>query len=130
VLFRSIAQGRARVVKALENLKVMDEDTVLVCPSISRDLLPFLPGILALVTDTGGVLAPAATVAREYGIPTVVGTSCATDLINNGDIVRVDGTNGHVAIIAKSKQSARDDYLKDLSLHRFCVKMPQNGTGV
>jgi len=57
---------------------------------------------MALATDTGGVLPPAATVAREYGIPSVVGTSKATELINDGDFARVDGTKGEVAIISKA----------------------------
>jgi pyruvate,water dikinase len=88
------------VVKALGALKAMDGNTMLVCPSVSRELVPFFPKPMVLVTDTGGVQAPAATVAREYGIPTIVGTSKATELINDGDFVRVDGRRGEVAIIS------------------------------
>ncbi len=90
------------MVKALGALKVMDGNTILVCPSVSRELVPFFPKLMALVTDTGGALASSATVAREFGIPTVVGTSKATELINDGDFVRVDGTKGEVAIISKA----------------------------
>jgi len=90
------------VVKALGALKVMDGNTILVCPSVSRELVPFFLKLMALVTDTGGVPAPAATVAREYGIPTIMETSKATELINDGDFVRVDGTKGEVAIISKA----------------------------
>ena len=50
----------------------------------------------AVVTDVGGVLSHAATTAREYGIPAVVGVAHATRLIRNGDTVRVDGDLGMV----------------------------------
>ncbi|HYI11610.1 MAG TPA: PEP-utilizing enzyme [Thermoanaerobaculia bacterium] len=60
-------------------------------------LLPLLSGI---VTDRGGTLSHAAVVAREYGIPAVVGTGNATELIRDGARVRVDGGNGTVEILA------------------------------
>ena len=75
-------------------------------PHASPVLTPVLPKIKGLVTDTGGLLAPAATIAREYGIPVVVGTSVATDSINDGDVIRVDGTNGRVLIIKMAQRYA------------------------
>lgn len=97
-----IAEGRAVVAEDLGNIRLADGDAILVCRSLSRELVPFFPKLTALVTDTGGILAPIATVAREYAIPTIVGTSCATQLINDGDFIRVDGTKGEVAIISKT----------------------------
>ena len=60
-------------------------------------LLPLLSGI---VTDRGGTLSHAALVAREYGIPAVVGTGNATELIRDGMRVRIDGASGTVEVIA------------------------------
>jgi pyruvate,water dikinase len=59
-------------------------------------LLPLLGGV---VTDSGGLLSHAAIVAREYGIPGVVGTREGTALIPDGGRVRVDGGAGHVAVL-------------------------------
>jgi pyruvate,water dikinase len=53
----------------------------------------------AIVTDAGGVLSHCAVVAREYGIPAVVGTGNATTTIRDGDIVEVDGDHGIVRIL-------------------------------
>jgi pyruvate,water dikinase len=60
-------------------------------------LLPLLSGI---VTDRGGTLSHAAVVAREYGIPAVVGCGNATELIRDGARVRVDGSSGTVEVLA------------------------------
>jgi pyruvate,water dikinase len=56
----------------------------------------------ALVVDIGGLLSHAAVVARELGIPCVVNTRTGTDLLRDGDRVRVDGTKGTVEIIARA----------------------------
>ena len=81
-------------------------ETILVCPHASPVLTPVLPKIKGLVTDTGGLLAPAATIAREYGIPMVLGTSVATASINEGDVIRVDGTSGRIMIITRAQRYA------------------------
>ena len=62
-----------------------------------------LPLLGAIVTDRGGQLCHAAIVAREYGIPGVVGTREATSLIEDGDRVRVDGTTGEVHVLAPAR---------------------------
>ena len=96
----------ATVIASNEDLLTIIPDTILVYPHASPVLTPVLPKIKGLVTDTGGLLAPAATIAREYGIPVVVGTSVATDSINDGDVIRVDGTNGRVLIIKMAQRYA------------------------
>ena len=78
----------------------------MVYPFASPELTFIFPKIKGLVTDFGGLLAPAATIAREYGIPAVVGTSTATESINNGDVIRVDGTSGRVRIVARAQRHA------------------------
>jgi phosphohistidine swiveling domain-containing protein len=58
-----------------------------------------LPLLGALVTDNGGLLAHAAIVSREYGIPGVVGSRDATTIIPDGSRVRVDGSAGEVTVL-------------------------------
>lgn len=94
-----LAEGRAKLISGVENLESWGEDVVLVCPSLSPKLTVLFPKVLALITDTGGILSTAATIARHHEIPAVVGTSCATRLIQDGDLVRVDGGKGQVTII-------------------------------
>ena len=52
-----------------------------------------------LVTDIGGALAHGSIVAREYGIPAVMGTGVATQRIENGEMIRIDGDNGTVTLV-------------------------------
>jgi pyruvate,water dikinase len=72
---------------------------VLVTESTSEAFNILLPLLGAIVTDAGGLLSHSAIVAREYGIPGVVGTREATDRIPDGARVRVDGTAGEVSVI-------------------------------
>jgi pyruvate,water dikinase len=53
----------------------------------------------AVVTDTGGILSHSATVAREYGIPCVVGTGIGTTTIRDGMLLEVNGTTGEIRIL-------------------------------
>ena len=55
--------------------------------------------IAAAVTDAGGVICHAAIVAREYGLPAILGTRSATKRIATGDLIRVDADNGTVTIL-------------------------------
>ena len=89
-----VTEGLATVITSHEDLLTIIPDTILVYPHASPVLTPVLQKIKGLVTDTGGLLTSAATIAREHGIPGVVGTSTATDVIDDGDVIRVDGTNG------------------------------------
>ncbi len=72
---------------------------VLVTESTSEAFNILLPLLGAIVTDRGGLLSHAAIVAREYGIPSVVGTRDATSLIVDGARLRVDGAEGEVAVL-------------------------------
>jgi phosphoenolpyruvate synthase/pyruvate phosphate dikinase len=72
---------------------------VLVTESTSEAFNILLPLLGAIVTDRGGLLSHAAIVAREYGIPSVVGTREATSLIADGARVRVDGDKGEVTVL-------------------------------
>jgi len=72
---------------------------VLVTRSTASSFNVVLPLLGAVVTDRGGQLCHAAIVAREYGIPGVVGTREATTLIPDGARVRVDGARGEIHVL-------------------------------
>ena len=72
---------------------------ILVCTVTSPAWAPIFSKIAATVTDIGGVMSHAAIVAREYGMPAVVGTGTATSRIKTGQRLRVDGSTGIVTIL-------------------------------
>ena len=93
-------EGTARVVDSSADFGRIRQGDVLVTRNTSPYFNVVLPLLGAIVTDRGGQLCHAAIVAREYGIPGVVGTREATTLIEDGDQVRVDGTTGEVHVLA------------------------------
>lgn len=95
-----VCEGVARVVLDPREFSRLEQGDVLVAQSTSEAFNVLLPLLGAIVTDAGGLLSHAAIVAREYGIPAVVGTREATALITDGARVRVDGAKGEVSILA------------------------------
>jgi pyruvate,water dikinase len=95
-----VAEGIARVVRDVNEIGTVQQGEVLVCPVTAPSWGPVFPKIAAAVSDIGGMMSHAAIVAREYGLPAVVGTGHATKLIKTGDRVRVDGDNGTVTILS------------------------------
>ncbi|MGH2659726.1 MAG: PEP-utilizing enzyme [Actinomycetota bacterium] len=71
---------------------------VVVCPVTSPAWSVVFPSMGALVTDGGGILSHPAIIAREHGIPAVVGTGNATSLFRDGQLVTVDGSVGVVEV--------------------------------
>jgi pyruvate,water dikinase len=59
------------------------------------------PRVAGLVTDSGGALSHAAIVAREYGLPSVVGTINGTKILQNGQRIRIDGATGKIQILSE-----------------------------
>jgi pyruvate,water dikinase len=94
-----VVTGRARIVRGLEEADDLQEGDILVCPSTSPPWTPYFAVVRGIVTNSGGVLSHAAIEAREYGIPAVVGTLRATDLIPDGATVTLDGAAGTVTIL-------------------------------
>ena len=95
-----VYEGPARIIHNSSQFDRIHPGDVLIARSTSPYFNVVLPMLGALVTDRGGALSHAAIVAREYGIPGVVGTREATATIPDGARVRVDGTNGEVTILA------------------------------
>jgi pyruvate,water dikinase len=94
-----IAEGVACVVTGPEDFDKVKSGDILVCIMTNPAWVVLFSKIKAVVTDTGGVLAHTAVVAREFGIPGVVGTGDATYRIKDGDRVRVNGSTGVVEIL-------------------------------
>ncbi len=94
-----VAEGVARVVRDVNEIGTVQQGEVLVCPVTAPSWAPVFPKISAAVSDIGGMMSHAAIIAREYGLPAVVGTGHATKQIKTGDRVRVDGNTGAVTIL-------------------------------
>ncbi|HVZ32089.1 MAG TPA: PEP-utilizing enzyme, partial [Polyangiaceae bacterium] len=95
-----VYEGRARLVLDAADFSKIERGDVLVTRATSPYFNVVLPLLGALVTDRGGQLCHAAIVAREYGIPGIVGTKVATETIADGARVRVDGSTGEVHVLA------------------------------
>ena len=88
--------GTARVLTLVKQDTAVLPGQILVTPSIDPGLTPLFLTAAGLVTEIGGVLSHGATVAREYGLPAVVGVPHATSIIRNGQQITVDGFTGLV----------------------------------
>jgi rifampicin phosphotransferase len=93
-----VYEGVARRVAGPDEFGRIVKGDVLVTESTTEAFNILLPLLGAIVTDSGGLLSHSAIVAREYGIPGVVGTREATQRIEDGTIVRVDGDAGEVSL--------------------------------
>ena len=93
-----VYEGPARLVSGPSEFDRIVQGDVLVTESTTEAFNILLPLLGAIVTDAGGLLSHSAIVAREYGIPGVVGTRDATDRIPDGTRVRVDGDAGEVTV--------------------------------
>jgi pyruvate,water dikinase len=93
-----IARGRVRILSGLDDFAGFRTGEVLVCRATSPAWTPVLARAAAAVTETGGILAHAAIVARELGIPAVTDVHGATSL-PNGALVLVDGSRGTVTLL-------------------------------
>jgi phosphohistidine swiveling domain-containing protein len=94
-----VARGRARVLHSLGEAERLQAGDVLVTETTAPPWTPLFGRAAAIVTDAGGILSHCAVVAREYGIPAVVGTKVGTRTFRDGQLLEVDGTNGTVRIV-------------------------------
>jgi pyruvate, water dikinase len=94
-----IAEGRARVLLGAKGIGQLQDGEILVAPTSSTSWTPVFGRIAAAVLDVGGIMSHASIVAREYGLPAVVGTGTGTKRIKTGDRIRVDADAGIVTIL-------------------------------
>ena len=93
-----IVEGRARVILRMEDAELEDGD-ILVTVFTDPSWTPLFVSIKGLVTEVGGLMTHGAVIAREYGIPAVVGVENATKLIRDGQRIRVHGTDGYIDLL-------------------------------
>ncbi len=91
--------GIATVIQSPDDFIDMQPGTILVCPTTTPAWTPFFTHAAGLVTDIGSVLAHGSIIAREYGIPAVLGTGTATRKIRTGQRIHVDGSSGTVTLL-------------------------------
>ena len=92
-------RGTARVIRSLADSDKLEAGDVLVTESTAPPWTTLFARAAAVVTDTGGILSHSAVVAREYGIPAVVGTGMASSTIRDGQLIEVNGTDGIVRLL-------------------------------
>ena len=93
-----VIEGRARVILNMEDAEIEDGD-ILVTTFTDPSWTPLFVSIKGLVTEVGGLMTHGAVIAREYGLPAVVGVENATKLIKDGQQIRVNGTDGYVEVL-------------------------------
>ncbi|PEI38785.1 phosphoenolpyruvate synthase [Bacillus pseudomycoides] len=93
-----VIEGRARVILKMEDADLEDGD-ILVTTFTDPSWTPLFVSIKGLVTEVGGLMTHGAVIAREYGLPAVVGVENATKLIKDGQRIRVNGTEGYIEIL-------------------------------
>jgi pyruvate,water dikinase len=96
-----VARGPARLVRNLEEFAKFQRGDVLICQSSNVSWIPLFTSAAAVVTEVGGPLSHAAVVAREFGIPAVVGTSIALSTLVDGEPLEVDGSAGIVRRLSR-----------------------------
>ncbi|MEK3916713.1 phosphoenolpyruvate synthase [Paenibacillus sp. FSL H7-0331] len=93
-----VIEGRARVILRMEDADLEDGD-ILVTSFTDPGWTPLFVSIKGLITEVGGLMTHGAVIAREYGLPAVVGVENATKLIKDGQRIRVHGTEGYIEIL-------------------------------
>lgn len=89
-----VATGKVRIVLCKEDFSSFQNGEVLVAKITDPSYVVIMSKASAIVSDIGGVMSHPAIVSREFGIPCVVATKEATTILQNGQMIEVDGTNG------------------------------------
>ncbi|MCP5096571.1 MAG: phosphoenolpyruvate synthase [Chloroflexi bacterium] len=106
----AVSTGRvtapASVIYSIDDFAEMEPNSILVCTTTTPAWTPLFSQAVGLVTDVGGALAHGSIVAREYGIPAVMGTGVATERIKSGMMLAVDGDAGTVTLVDEVDEEA------------------------
>ncbi|MDB9513710.1 phosphoenolpyruvate synthase [Kamptonema animale CS-326] len=106
-----VIEGRARVILSMEEADLKDGD-ILITTFTDPSWTPLFVSIKGLVTEVGGLMTHGAAIAREYGLPAVVGVDDATQRIKDGQRIRVHGTEGYVEILSYGQPRTRQIWLR------------------
>lgn len=96
VVYKGKVKGTVKLVFLASDLKVNKKNLILVIPMTTINHTPYLKNFSAIITDEGGLTCHAAIIARELGIPCIIGTKIATSVLKDGDNIEVDAENGIV----------------------------------
>ncbi len=96
-----IAVGKVCIVNSSKEFYKLKKGDILVCPFTAPEWTPLFKLASAVVANTGSALSHAAIVAREFGIPAVLGTGFATDKLRDGDMIKIDGFKGEITSLQK-----------------------------
>lgn len=98
-----LVQGRARVVKSVDDLRLFQAGEILVCDAVDPNMTAIVVLASGIVERRGGMLIHGAIIAREYGLPCVTGVAQALQAIHSQDLITVDGYLGIVTIVQSSE---------------------------
>lgn len=101
---QGFAKGRVKIIYTNKDLGKVKEGDIIVATMTRQDFVPAMRKAKAIVTDEGGIICHAAVIARELGIPCIVGTKVATEILRDGDLVEVDANNGIVRVLKRNRQ--------------------------
>jgi pyruvate,water dikinase len=126
------ASGTVKILQNIEELDKVKEGDVLVTSMTNPDMVPAMKRAVAIVTDEGGMTCHAAIVSRELGIPSIVGTGNATELLKEGVEITVDGSRGVAEITGRAQIITATEVKVNLSVpdERIAKKMAAISDGV
>jgi pyruvate,water dikinase len=88
--------GKVRIVRTLDHLDRVGEGDLIVAEMTTPDMVPAMERAAGIITDEGGMTSHASIISRELGVPAVVGTGDATEVLSDGQVVTIDGDKGTV----------------------------------
>jgi len=103
VASKGIVKGEVKIVVTIKDAKKIKEGDIIVSTMTNPDLMSAVSKASAIITDYGGITCHAAIVSRELGIPCIIGTGIATQILKDDDFVEVNADKGIVTIIKKKK---------------------------
>jgi pyruvate,water dikinase len=95
-----VVEGRARIVKNIKDASLSEGD-ILVAEFTDPSWTPAFVSIKGLITEVGGLMTHGSIISREYGLPAVVSVRDATKLIKDGQLIRLNGTEGYIEILSE-----------------------------
>jgi pyruvate,water dikinase len=104
-----IVAGQARVVRKLDQLDKVGQGDIIITEMTTPDMVPAMKRAAGIITDEGGMTSHAAIVSRELGVPAVVGSGNATELLADGQLITIDGNKGSVIAGETRNQSGSDE---------------------
>ena len=117
-----IASGKVRIVEDLDDLHKIQTGDVLVTKMTNPDMVVAMQKSAAIVTNEGGMTAHAAIVSREMGLPCIVGTRKATEILKDGDVITVDGYEGKV-YSGKTSETKKQEVLPVTATTKTKIKV-------